>query len=237
MRQHVVDGAAVVVLLDVDGTDIHGAAIGGTRQLLLILAPLAAHQVEGTEAEHDGLAELGEEHAHKADAGEVADATHAVLVFAQRDAELVPLDRFLVAVAQRGGILADVSDVVMSQAHVFGADAHPILIVALILVERKVLVDVLHVGVALVAGVVALGLLVAVGRVALRHVDALVALQDGGLAFVEVAASEVVVVVVGRVVVPGCSQAVVDADAVQEVSVGGPRALLAVSQSVQSDVL
>ena len=113
-RQHIVDGAAVVVFLDVDGTDFHGAAVTRSRQLLIVVTPLAAHQVERAETQHDGFAELGEEHTHEADAGEVADATLAILVGAQWDAELVPLDGFLVAIAQRRSVFADVGDVVMS---------------------------------------------------------------------------------------------------------------------------
>ena len=77
---NIVDGALVVVLLDVDGTDCQGTAIGRTCQLLVIDAPVATHQFKRAETQHDGLAELGEEHTHEADAGEVADAPYPVLV-------------------------------------------------------------------------------------------------------------------------------------------------------------
>ena len=61
-----------------------------------------------------------------------------------------------------------------------------VLVVAFILVEGVVLVDILNIGIGLVRGVVAFRLLVVVGRVALRHVDALIAFQNTGLACVKV---------------------------------------------------
>ena len=128
-------------------------------------------------------------------------------------------------------------NVVSAYLHVFRTDADLILIVALVLVQRIVLVDVLYVGVCLVRRVVALCPLIAVRRVALWHIDALVAVEDAGLLLVIVRASEVVVVVVGRVVVPGCTHAVVDGDFTQEVGIGVIRTFLLVVQTVQSDVL
>ena len=128
-------------------------------------------------------------------------------------------------------------NVVTSYLHVLGTDADLILIVALVLVQRIVLIDILNVGVCLVRRVVALCLLFVVRRVALWHIDALVAVEDAGLLLVKVRASEVVVVVVGRVVVPSCPHAVVDVDFAQEVGIGVIRAFLLVVQTVQSDVL
>ena len=81
-----------------------------------------------------------------------------------------------------------------------------ILIVFLILVECEVLVDVFHVGCSLIRCVVALGAAIAIGRVALRVVDVLVALQDGRFELIPVATTEVVIVVACRV----CKDAVED---------------------------
>ena len=118
------------------------------------------------------------------------------------------------------------------------ADGNTVLEVALILVECEVLIDVLHVGSGLVAGVVALGLIVGCRRVALRVVDALVALHDGAALIVEVAATEVVIVVAGRVVAPGLQHAVIGHDATDGVE---PllviTTLLLVVQAVESHVL
>ena len=125
----------------------------------------------------------------------------------------------------------------MSQHHVFRADAYLILQIAFVLVEGVVLVDVFHIGECLIGGVVTLRLLVVVRRVALWHIDTLVTLQDARLPFVQVAAAEVVVVVVGRVVVPGCPHTVVDGHPAQEIRIGRIAALLFVGQSVQSHIL
>ena len=236
-RQHIVDGALVVVLLDVDGADLQRAAVRARGKWLVVGAPLATHQVEAGKAQHDGLLELGEEHTHEANAGEVGDVALAAGVLVQGYAELIPLHDVVGAVAQHHAGLADIGDEVLALHHVLRTDAHLVFEIALILVQRVVLVDVLHVGVGLVAGVIALGLLVAVGRVALRHVDALVSLQDVGVALVEVAAAEVVVVVVGGVEVEHHAHAVVHRHLVEEGGVGRFRAFFLVGQSVQSHVL
>ena len=233
----VVDRTSVVVLLDVHGADLHQTAVRRSRELLVIDAPFSTHQVKTAESQHDGLLELCQEHTHKADAGEVADAPYPVVILRQGDAELVPLHGFLVAIAQRGRIFADISDEVMSQAQVLGTDADLVLIVALILVQRIVLVDILDVGECLIRRVVALRLLVVVGGVALWHVDTLVALQNAGLARVKVAATIVVVVVVGRVLVPGSPHAVVHGDMTQEVGIGREAAFLLIVQTVQTHIL
>ncbi len=85
-----------------------------------------------------------------------------------------------------------------------------ILVILLIFVERIVLVDVLHVGSRLVGGVIILGLVVGIGRVSLRHVDALVPFEDGFLLLVVVRAAEIVVVIVGRVSPNGVKHGLID---------------------------
>ena len=125
----------------------------------------------------------------------------------------------------------------MSQPQVLGTDAYMVLVVTLILVQRIVLVDILNVRIGLIRGVIAFRLLVVVGRVALWHVDALVAFQDAGTAIVQVTATEVVVVIVCRVGIPGTSHTVVDADTVEESVISRIAALLFVVQTVESDIL
>ena len=106
----------------------------------------------------------------------------------------------MVAVAQGTGAHAAVYDEVLSHHEVFRADRNVILVVFLILIECEVLIDVLHIRSGLVRGVVTLGARLRVGAVALRVVDALVAVLDRGLYLVEIGTAEVVVVVVGGVV-------------------------------------
>ena len=103
------------------------------------------------------MLETGEEHTHEAYRREVVDGTHALLVVVERDAELIPRDATVLAVTQGLRILTLVDDVVATNDEVFRTYRHLVLIVFLVLIERVVLVDVLHVGQRLVAGVVALG--------------------------------------------------------------------------------
>ena len=145
------------------------------------------------------MLETGEEHTHEAHRCEVVDCAELLLVLAQWDAELVPVDGLCLVVAQLVGVLALVYDVVLAHLEVFGADRHAILEELLVLVERVVLVDILNVGCRLVRCVVALGARVVVGRVALRVIYVLVAAQDGCLYLVVVGTAEVVVVVACRV--------------------------------------
>ena len=118
-RQGVGHGLAVGVLLDIHGAHLHGARLGadGRQQALLVLSPLAAHQVEASETQHDGLLEACEEHAHEADGGEVVDAAHLVLALGQRYAELVPAHGDGVAVAQFRRVVAVVHDVGVGTLH------------------------------------------------------------------------------------------------------------------------
>lgn len=114
-----------------------------------------------------------------------------------------------------------------------------VLVVLLILVERVVLVDIFHIGGRLVGRVVVLRLVVGIGGVALRHVDALVAFQDRLLFAVVVGSAEVVVVVISWVGPDGVEDGLVDLtpDLRQEVLVGLELALLIVGEAVEAHVL
>ena len=239
-RQDVVDGLLVVVLLDTDGADGHLSRLGTAGERLFVDAPFAAHEVERTEAQHDGLFEVGAEHAHEAYAGEAADRAHLPLEVLDGDAELIP-GRLLrvVVVAQVGVCDALVDDVVLPDDEVFGTDADVVLVILLVLVECVVLVDVLDIGCRLIGRAVALGRVLVVGRVALRHVDAFVATEDGSLHLVEVGAAEVVVVVVGGVVhdaVEGC-RTDLSLNLGEELLVGFVRTLLVVVEAVVAHIL
>ena len=236
-RQYIVDRTTVVVLLDIDRTHLQRTAIRASGQRLLIDTPLTTYQVERTKAQHDRFLELGQEHTHKTDAGEVGDAAHTVVVLRERDAELIPPHLFPVTITQGSGIFADVGNEVTAQLHILRAQAHLILEITLILVESIVLINVLHVRIGLVRGIITFRLLVGVGRVTLWHVDALIAVENTCLLGIKVAATEIVVVIVGRVGIPGSTQAVVDVDAIQEVGIGWLAAFFLVRQAVQSHIL
>ena len=170
-------------------------------------------------------------------------------VIDQRDTELVPVDIGRLTIAEFHATGTHVGDkavlrcrsVAIGVEHL-GRDTHLILEIAFKLVEREVLVDILHVGSALVAGVVRLLLVVGVGRVSLWIVDALVTGEDRFLFVVEIRTAEIVVVVAGRVVAPSLDDTVVGDhatvdDGVEPLLIGTVLPLLAIVQTVETDIL
>ena len=248
-RQDVVHWLFVVVLLDVDSTHLHRSRLHAVGEVLLVDTPFASHQVKTAEAQHDGLLEIGHEHTHEADAGEVVDAALLAFVLGDGNAELEPVDTRRIAIAQSHAAGAHIGDVGIRQRRTvligikdLRTDMHLVLVVAFILVEREVLVDVLHVRTSLVAGVIRFGAIVGVGRVALRIVDALIAFEDALLLVVIVGAAIVVVVVAGRVVAPGRDDAVVGDDAavhhgIEPFLIGSELTLLLIIQAVIAHIL
>ena len=100
-RQHVVHRNLIIVLLDVDSAHGEGGGLcGRSVQALLIDTPLATHEVETSEAEHDRFLETRHKHSHEAHAGKVIDSALAPHVFCQRDTELIPVDARRIAIAQ-----------------------------------------------------------------------------------------------------------------------------------------
>ena len=147
-RQYIVDRSLVVVLLDVHCADLQSGPLCRSLarvKCLLIGSPVAMNQVQGGQTQDDILMEARQEHAHEAYAGEVLYVAHLLLVAAQRDAEQIPGALFGVAVAQLHAGRTLVCYMVASHNHVLGTDAHVILVILLVFVERIILVDVLHV--------------------------------------------------------------------------------------------
>ena len=249
-RQHVIDGNLIVVLFNVHGTH-HEFSRFRRRgvQTLFVNAPLSTHKVEASETQYDRLLETCHEHSHETHAREVVDGTHPPDVLREGDAELVPVDACGVAVAQFHTAGAHVGDETIGRSCTVAVgiknlwrDAHLVLEVALILVEGEVLVDIFHVGAALITGVIRLRLLVGVRGVPLGVVDALVAVEDALALVVEVGTTEVVVVVAGRVFAPGLYDAVVGDDTtvhhgVEPILISPVLTFLLVVESVEAHIL
>ena len=249
-RQHIVYRLLVVILLDVYSTYLEKAALSRRgAQTLLVDAPLATHKVERTETQHDGFLEARHEHAHESDRGKVVDRTHLALVLRERNTELVPVDVGGVAIAQlytTGSHIGDETIVKGSSMAVgfedLGRDSHLVLVVAFKLVEGVVCVDILNIRTALVTGIVTLGLVFRIGRVALGIVEALIAVENALFLAVEVGATEVVVVVACGVVTPSLDDAVVGNHAtvhhgVEPLLIRSILALLVVVQTIQTYIL
>ena len=206
---------------------------------MFVTTPFAPHKVERTETQNDGTLKACEKHTHETDARKVGDRTESLFVFANGDAELIPSNVFVGAIAQRGRCFALVYNEVAAHHHVLWAQRYVVLVVFFVFVERIVLVDVFHIGRRLVRRVVAFAALIAVGRVALGVVYAFVSLQDGQFGTVVIRAAEVVVVVVGGVGLYRIEygRAHPAPYRVEERLVSGERTLLVIVQSVKPNVL
>ena len=202
-RQDVVHRLARGILLDVDGVDIdiaHSRCIATHIEVVIVVAPLTSHELKCSKTQVSCLFESRHEHAHEANGREIGDVAHLLLISAQRDAELIPCGVLFLSIARISIHLLLVDDVVRSYPHRVGMDGDAILEVALILVERVVLVDVLDIGhtaCTLIEGIT--GILGA-ERVALGSVVMLVSLKDVESLLIVVVAAEEVVVVATRVV-------------------------------------
>ena len=197
-RKHIVDRCLLGIFLQTDCTRLQGSATGCTQRLV-VGTPFAVHQVERTETEHDRLLEVGEEHSHEADAGEIVDVSLALLKLIHRNAELIPGNRGFRVVSPSLGVFALIHDEVAAHHEIFRTDADVILEILLIFVQRIVLVDVLHIRCRFIGGIITLGTAFAVRRIALRVVDVLISVKDGRTHLIPVRASEIVIVIPGWV--------------------------------------
>ena len=114
------------------------------------------------------------------------------------------------------------------------------MVVALVLIQRVVLVDILHIRTTLIAGVVRFSLVFGFRRVTLRIIDALVAIQNTLAFVVEIRSAEVVIVIAGRVVAPRLHNTVVShyrANAIQPLVVGTILLFFFIGQSVVARIL
>ena len=126
---------------------------------------------------------------------------------------------------------------IIAQSHILRTDADLVLIVSLVFVKGEVLIDILHIGEGLVTGIKTLCLLVIVRRVALRHVDTLIAVKDRSLSGIQVSTTEVMIVIIGRVGIPSGTHTVVDTDATQEICIGRFGSFLFVGKSIETHIL
>ena len=208
--QHVVHRLLVVVLLNVHSIHDNRSRLSTTRaKTLLINAPLTSYKVETTQTKYDGFLETRHEHTHETDAGEVADAAFLVLILHKGHTELEPVHSRSITIAQFHTAGTHIGD----EAVFWGCtvtvgfenlitDAHLVPEVVFKLVQREVLIDILHIWTVLIAGVIRLRLVVSVRRVTLRIVDTLITVEDTLLLFIEIGASEIVIVIACRVTTP-----------------------------------
>ncbi len=202
-RQDIVDGFLVVVLLDADCADFNNTTTAGrcvaVVERLLICSPVALYKVECGKTKDGFFFEACHEDTHEAYACEIAYVSFLALIFLQWDAEEVPCAFICVAITKFHACGSFVGNMVASHHHILWSDTYVILVVFLVFVQGVVLIDVFNIRCRFPCCFVAFCPCVGVGTVALRHVDALVAIKDGHAELVEVCSAVVVIVVVGGV--------------------------------------
>ena len=170
-------------------------------QALLVPAPFATHQLNARKAQRDRLLPTLHEHPHEPDGTEIADAVEGLLVFFDRNLELVPLDGTLLCrPVGFGHGLQNVREVPFADVvgrQIRRSHRNLILVVRLDGAQGQILVDVFRVRNRRLGDGVPVGLL-GVG-VALVPAEELIALQDVLLVFLGDGVAEVAEIVGRRI--------------------------------------
>ena len=148
-RQHIIHRLALAILLDIHG-GYHDLPVrlrrnGRIRQILLVRTPIAPHQLERPETQHGRFLETGHVHTHETNRLEIADRAYRLLEILDRDLEQVPFHRFPFPVHQSHLRRSLIHDVILAYLQVLRADRHLVLKIFLRLVQRIILVDILHI--------------------------------------------------------------------------------------------
>ena len=143
--------------------------------------------------------ETREKHAHETNTGEIGNTAKSPLILCYGNAELISSDIFARAITQRSRRFPLIYDKVSAHHHVCRAKRDVILIVFLIFVERVILIDIFHIGRRFVRRIIALAARIAIGRIALRVINVLIAVQNGDGRAVVVRAAEIMIVIIGGV--------------------------------------
>ena len=168
---------------------------------MLVPAPFATHQLNARKAQRDRLLPTLHEHPHEPDGTEIADAVEGLLVFFDRNLELVPLDGALFCrPVGFGHGLQNVREVPFADVvgrQIRRSHRNLILVVRLDGAQGQILVDVFRVRNRRLGDGVPVGLL-GVG-VALVPAEKLIALQDVLLVFLGDGVAEVAEIVGRRI--------------------------------------
>ena len=216
---------------------------------MLVSTPLTTYQIQTTETEHDRFLEPRHEHTHETDTGKVADVTLPAPVINQGHTELIPVHIGGLTITKFHATGTHVGDKTVFRCYTvtvgikdLRTDAHLILEETLKLIQREIEIDILHIRSTLITGIVRLRLVVCVRRVALWIVDALITIENALLLFVEIRATEIMVVVASRVVTP-CLDNTVFGDhatvdnSIEPLLIGAIAALFGIVQTIESHIL
>ena len=203
-RHHIVDRHTVVVLLNVYGRDgkvsIGTGGYVASIERILVRTPITMHQVQSTEAQDALVCKVGHKHTHEADVGEIANATHALTVgVVQRYAYQVPVDVLYLAIAQCYRSRTYIGHILTTGAQVLWCDGQMVLPVLLAFAQSVVGIYILYIGSVLPCCLIAFGRVLTIGRIALWHIDTLVSVQYRYLLTIIIRATEIMIIIVGRV--------------------------------------
>jgi len=152
--KHIVDRFLASIILYTHRTDLKSAVLrlGNTDPLAslhegeIVFSPLRPDQVKLGKPHYHRIVEIPEEHPHEPYRLEIADDSHAPLIFCNRYPELIPLHLRFGSVCHLDRRFYLINYKVHSHLHIFGPQAYPVLIIALCLIECIVAVYILHVG-------------------------------------------------------------------------------------------
>ena len=202
-RKHIAHRLTSGIFFNIHRIDRDGALgrlIGSHIGIIIIVAPFASHQFECGKSQMGGFLKIRHKHTDKSNGGEIVDRPHSLFVVAQGDTELIPHDGRFLAVACSNGKFLFVDDIIFAHLQIFRADRDAILEVALIFIERVVLVDIFHIGHTSCRLIERIGSIGLRKRIALGAIVMLIALKNRLVLLIEiVAAIEVIIVATGVV--------------------------------------
>ena len=202
-RQHIIDRLTSGILLNIDHRKVELSfrrSVGTRIEIIVVRAPVATHKLKSCETQMRSFFESRHKHTDKTDGREVGNRANHLLIVTQWNLELIPHSLALLAVCERHCRHLFVGDIILSNHQILAAQRDMILIVTLILVERIVLVDVLHIRHTARRLVERILFIVVTKRVSLRAVVTLVAFKYRQALLVVVVTAEIMIVVAGRVV-------------------------------------
>ena len=243
-RHDVVDRGLTVVLFDIDRSNTHRSSIAwliACVKCLLVWSPLTANKVETGKSQHYRTLEVGHVHSHESDARHVADTSDSGISLLHRDAEQIPstLGILGASVSEVSSVIALIHDILRTDIQISRIDFHMIAVVLLVLIHRVVHIHILAIGRRLIGCGVRLTRSARIRRVALKHIDALVTIQNRSAGIVIITATEIMVVVAGRVVPYSIESRLrhLGAHGVQIIGIGREGAFVSIIQTVQTYIL
>ena len=157
------------------------------------------YQVQGCQAEHDGLIKSGQEHPNETNRRKVIHSTNILLVIFNGNAEQIPIDRLSFIITSLWVCRPLINDIVLANAHFIGIYCNTILIVLLILIQRVVLIDIFDIRRCFVSRSIIFLRAFRIGRVAVWIIDILIAFKNILFSTVVIRTAEIMIPVSGRI--------------------------------------